>query len=349
MQKNIDVNIYYDISAFTSLIYNSSLLDIISEGNPHTGESRTIIAVIFCVIFIVGLPLNLICTTAMFLRILQCPCPQRRLTLSILCLSLINTVYLITVPILVANFLSQFWTFGLPMCKLYSGLSSPIMAMSSALLLILINDLYLAICRPDYYKLFKRGHHTVGLILAATAYAVTTVTPIMIYADIIVIGGEVNDKMSTLVVFCQTCVITMPLRGRQWYGMYTFVTSFLLPTTVEMLLLGLMILHGLHLRQMRENTSPKAANITFAAVGLLGLIFVCWSPFWIVTLSKEFGVIRGTPLSLHFAVETLPYCCAALSPLFYKRLIRSTLESDGRVTSDTRLLRNLQFNDETSV
>ena len=175
----------------------------------------------------------------------------------ILNLAIADECYLIGVPILISTMHLSEWIFGEYVCKFYMVSTSITQFTSSIFLLIMSADRFIAVCHPINSPRFRTTFVSKIVSLIAWCLSAILITPIILYANIIVVDDLSGKK---------TCNIIWPSSGGHGnsstddeliesdgstFILYSFTFAFAIPLSL------ILIFYYLVLRKLKTGTQYK--------------------------------------------------------------------------------------------
>lgn len=180
----------------------------------------------------------------------------------ILNLAIADECYLIGVPILISTMHLSEWIFGEYVCKFYMVSTSITQFTSSIFLLIMSADRFIAVCHPINSPRFRTTFVSKIVSLIAWCLSAILITPIILYANIIVVDDLSGKK---------TCNIIWPSSGGHGnsttddeliesdgstFILYSFTFAFAIPLSL------ILIFYYLVLRKLKTGTQNMHYLIT---------------------------------------------------------------------------------------
>ncbi|XP_002741582.2 QRFP-like peptide receptor [Saccoglossus kowalevskii] len=199
-------------------------------------------------------------------------------------------VTLVSVPFTLLEAITAGWILGLFMCKLVSFLTVLSSTSSVLTLMCIALDRYNAICQPYKSRVLQSNKRAIQLLSAVWVISVIIALPLLYVSSLREITDIRDGKEYAL------CV-------ENWYSSsqkmaFTFFVvamTYLVPLAL-MVVLYARIWHYLWVKntitsefhQMASSAAKRKKKATQMLILVVFLFFVCWTPYHIVTIRREF-------------------------------------------------------------
>ncbi|KAM9792644.1 somatostatin-like receptor F_48D10.1 [Neosynchiropus ocellatus] len=315
--------------------FNSSLLCSNSSQNqstrsvPFHGSSTALTAVIYLVVFAVGLAGN---TLAIYVvvRYAKMKCVTN---IYILNLAVADELYILGLPFLTTQNVLSYWPFGSFLCRVVMTADSMNQFTSIFCLTVMSIDRYLAVVHPIRSTRWRnpRVARVVSVLMWAVSFVV--VLPVFIFSDIQetfnscnMIWPEPRDVWSTVFI------------------LYTAIVGFFGPLLIICLCYLLIVIKvkssGVRAGFTKQRRSERKVN---RMVVVIVLVFVlCWLPFFIINIVNLVVIIPESSVTagIYFFVVILSYANSCANPLLYCFLSDNLKQSFVKVLGISRCKTN---------
>lgn len=251
----------------------------------------------------------------------------------ILCLSFVDSLVIMFLPILLSDMILFHWIFGESFCKFYIMIESVNKMLSTFILAMLSFDRYLAVCRPNDSSKMRSSITTIIIVLILLAVVCILLTPVYLFAQEIIVDEYVILNNYTFTIGVPKCTLNMNHDLIITFTVYIFVIGFCLPTLVIIYFYSKVLFfifnHTKSLSCRRSQIPVK--RITCATFMIILFYFACWMPYWVTTLLGAF-VFDDTTLGpslakILFIVHSLVYINSSFNWVFYAFLNNHLRES----------------------
>ncbi|KAM8842583.1 somatostatin-like receptor F_48D10.1 [Synchiropus picturatus] len=291
----------------SSLLYsNASQQNQSTRSVPFHGSSTPLTAVIYLVVFVVGLAGN---TLAIYVvvRYAKMKCVTN---IYILNLAVADELYILGLPFLTTQNVLSYWPFGSFLCRVVMTADSMNQFTSIFCLTVMSIDRYLAVVHPIRSTRWRhpRVARMVSVLMWALSFVV--VLPVFIFSDIQetfnscnMIWPEPRDVWSTVFI------------------LYTAIVGFFGPLLIICLCYLLIVIKvkssGVRVGFTKQRRSERKVN---RMVVVIVLVFVlCWLPFFIINIVNLVVIIPESNVTagIYFFVVILSYANSCANPLLY--------------------------------
>lgn len=233
----------------------------------------------------------------------------------ILNLSITDSLYLLTMPAIIATGISSRWLFGNMFCKLFNAVYCINMFTSAFTITVMAVDRYFAACHPFTAIHYRKTRYAQLMILLTWILAFVAMTPAIYHAGL--------DK-------CNRCDIhwsTNPVlqhRAQRFFAGYTLALAFVLPVII-ICTSYLKIILRLRRGTMSDTATAAAQSdrrqvqyrkASRLVTMVICVFIVCWLPHWICQIMLVTQALGGY-LVLYQAATLLMYLNSMLNPLLY--------------------------------
>lgn len=243
--------------------------------------------------------------------------------LYILNLSVADGVFLLGVPLLITTHELKRWIFGPVMCRVFYVMNSVNTFTGTFTLVVMSADRYLAICHPITAISYRTTRYAVLVIAVLWAVSLLPMTPILMYAGLVLQSGRTSNGTFT-------CTVDWPARHvfatTHLYIIYNLILSFAVPTAVISVFYCLLVVR---LHRARPVSDPGRANrssrrhpkVTRLVTLIIAVYVGCWMPYWIfqIYLITDHRAIMKAPwkIYLYHVLTLLSYANSMVNPLLY--------------------------------
>lgn len=250
----------------------------------------------------------------------------------ILCLSSVDSLVVMLLPILVSDAIMFHWIFGAAFCKLYLISESINKMLSTFILAALSFDRYLAICcSKERYKI-RTPAGTVVCVLVLMALVVVFLMPVHLYARETVVDEVVTFENRTYVIGIPKCMLEMSNELLISFTTYIFSVGFCLPSLLIIFFYARVLFYLYkHTKHAFVQSQIPLKRITGATLMIVLFYFVCWAPYWAVTM---FGALAPENIDLHpivirvfYVINSLVYVNSAFNWVLYAFLNNNLRDS----------------------
>lgn len=292
------------------------------------------IAIYYLVLFLVGFIGN-VWVISVLLHIMR----NLRLTsnqnvfIYILCLSGVDLLVVMLLPILISDVIMSRWWFGDAFCKIYIIIESVNKMLSTFILAMLSFDRYLAVCRPHESRVIRKPKITLVITILLLLTVIFLLTPVYFYAQEVNVDEFVSDRNSTIkIIGVPKCILNLSSEFIGIFSVYIFAVGFCLPSLLIVCFYATILIfiykHAKSIRGRRSQIPVK--RLTCATLFIVLFYFCCWTPYWIVTvLCVLISEINNFPLEtkLLVLIHSLVYVNSAFNWVFYAYLNNNLRES----------------------
>ncbi|NP_998462.1 somatostatin receptor type 5 [Danio rerio] len=294
-------------------IYNTSLSNQTTNSSidPNENllaeeESTKALAVIYLVVFIVGLTGN---SLAIFV-VLRYTKMKTVTNMYILNLAVADELYILGLPFLTTHNVLSYWPFGNFLCRILMWADSISQFTSTFCLTVMSIDRYMAVVHPIRSARWRRP--SVAKVINSMVWALSCLLtlPVIIYCD-------VQPGLNT-------CNLSWPEPRDVWstaFILYTAILGFFCPLLV-ICLCYLLIVIKVKSASARAGLSKRRKSekkVTRMVVIIVVVFVICWLPFFmlnifnlVVTLPEN-NIITG----VYFLTVILTYVNSCANPLLY--------------------------------
>ncbi|XP_004676349.1 PREDICTED: C-C chemokine receptor type 8 [Condylura cristata] len=281
-----------------------------ANSSPCSGEliqtdSKLLLAVIYCLLFILGLLGN----SLVILVLISCKRLRSITDIYLLNLALSDLLFVFSFPFLTHYQLNQ-WVFGTIMCKMVSGFYYIGFFSSMFFITLMSVDRYLAIVHAVYAVRVRTARRGMALSLAVWLAAIVVTSPLLVFY-------QVDSEDGVL-----QCYSYYDQQASKWKIFIHFeinIIGLLLPFTV-LIFCYTSILH--QLKNCQNHNKTKAIRLVLLVVAA-SLIF--WVPFNVVlflTSLHNMHILDGCAMSqqLTYAThvtETISFTHCCVNPIIY--------------------------------
>lgn len=237
----------------------------------------------------------------------------------VLTLTIVDAFVLSHLPLLVVEIVESRWIFGLNWCRYFWIAESVNKILSTFILTALCFDRYLLICFPRQSMGGLRSSATsIVIITMCVIAAFGLLSPIYLSAKVGDVGESENETV-------YKCVVDWSEDAEQKFTLSLFVVGYCIP------LLMMTFFYSRIIIQLRKraklfhngNVNSRTRTVTKRSFALVLFYFVCWTPFWVMSL-----FISNHPEPSDYVIITfyclhgLVYLNSAMNPVFYALLNR---------------------------
>lgn len=299
----------------------------------HNGFMIGIFAYYF-VLFCVGLVGNFWVITALIsiLKNLRLSTHQN-VFIYILCLSGVDSLVIMLLPILVSDTLLFHWIFGGGFCKLYLISETTNKMLSTFILAAMSFDRYLAICRSNENFKIRTPKGTLVSVIVLVVLVVVLLMPVHLHANEIAVDEIVVFDNQTYLIGVPKCILDLGNELIVSFTVYIFSVGFCLPSVLIIFFYAQVLLHIFkHTKNVgRGRTQIPVKRITCATLMIVLFYFACWTPYWVVTmfgaLAQPTSQMNTLVAKIFYVIHSLVYVNSATNWLFYAFLNNNLRDS----------------------
>lgn len=269
-------------------------------------ESTKALAVIYLVVFIVGLTGN---SLAIFV-VLRYTKMKTVTNMYILNLAVADELYILGLPFLTTHNVLSYWPFGNFLCRILMWADSISQFTSTFCLTVMSIDRYMAVVHPIRSARWRRP--SVAKVINSMVWALSCLLtlPVIIYCD-------VQPGLNT-------CNLSWPEPRDVWstaFILYTAILGFFCPLLV-ICLCYLLIVIKVKSTSARAGLSKRRKSekkVTRMVVIIVVVFVICWLPFFLLNIFNlvvtlpESNIITG----VYFLTVILTYVNSCANPLLY--------------------------------
>lgn len=241
----------------------------------------------------------------------------------ILCLSSVDALVVMLLPILLSDTILFHWIFGETLCKLYMIAESTNKMLSTFILAMLSFDRYLAVCRPNDVSFMRTPKGTMIIVICLLVLVSALLTPVYIYAQQIIVDDFVIVENHTFSIGAPKCTLNMSTDVIIIFTVYLFLVGFCLPSIFIIYFYGRVLVYIYeHTKSVRfRRTQIPVKRITGATLLIVVFYFTCWTPYWVSTIlgafiseTHNFGPLAA---KIFYIIHSLVYVNSSFNWVFY--------------------------------
>lgn len=269
-------------------------------------ESTKVMAVIYLVVFVLGLTGN---SLAIFV-VLRYTKMKTVTNMYILNLAVADELYILGLPFLTTHNVLSYWPFGNFLCRIVMWADSISQFTSTFCLTVMSIDRYMAVVHPIRSARWRRP--SVAKVINSMVWALSCVLtlPVIIYSDV---QPEMN-----------TCNMSWPEPRDVWstaFILYTALLGFFCPLLV-ICLCYLLIVVKVKSAGARAGLSKRRRSerkVTRMVVIIVVVFVLCWLPFFILNIVNLIQTLPDTNVvtGVYFLAVILTYVNSCANPLLY--------------------------------
>ncbi|XP_077999721.1 QRFP-like peptide receptor [Glandiceps talaboti] len=331
-----------DVDDFSSLFWNGSIDDLLAALNLTSIEeflekydyehilspvvhqlsssARTVLTIFYVLIFVVGLLGN-----GLVIVVVAANKSMQTVTNVFIVSLAISDIMIavLSVPFTLVEASTAEWVMGLFMCKLVNFITVLSLVSSVLTLSCIAIDRYYAICQPLKTRIIHTTARAVKLLIFVWVAAVIIASPLLFVHQLRIMSGVVTDDTYVL------CTESWQYQEQKiTYTVFLVAITYVVPLSL-MIVLYLRIYHQLWVKNNVGPTNLGQQNVlttikykkkaTKMLILVVVLFFVCWTPYQVVTVRREFPPFKDNETNrLVLALITLvalSNCC--LNPIVY--------------------------------
>ncbi|XP_059413368.1 somatostatin receptor type 5-like [Carassius carassius] len=298
---------------------NTSIPDYTNQSNETTDsslqlngdsmseeDSTKVLAVIYVVVFIVGLTGN---SLAIFV-VLRYTKMKTVTNMYILNLAVADELYILGLPFLTTHNVLTYWPFGNFLCRILMWADSISQFTSTFCLTVMSIDRYMAVVHPIRSTRWRRP--SVAKVINSMVWALSCLLtlPVIIYCDV---QPELN-----------TCNLSWPEPRELWstaFILYTAILGFFCPLLIICLCYLLIVIKvksaGVRAGLSQRRRSEK--KVTRMVVIIVVVFALCWLPFFFLNIFNLISTLpeNGLVSGIYFLTVILTYVNSCANPLLY--------------------------------
>lgn len=269
-------------------------------------DSTKVLAVIYLVVFVVGLTGN---SLAIFV-VLRYTKMKTVTNMYILNLAVADELYILGLPFLTTHNVLAYWPFGNFLCRILMWADSISQFTSTFCLTVMSIDRYMAVVHPIRSAKWRRP--SVAKVINSMVWALSCLLtlPVIIYCDV---QPELN-----------TCNLSWPEPRDVWstaFILYTAILGFFCPLLV-ICLCYLLIVIKVKSARARAGLSKRRASekkVTRMVVIIVVVFVLCWLPFFMLNIINVISTLpeNGFITGVYFLTVILTYVNSCANPLLY--------------------------------
>ncbi|XP_042572920.1 somatostatin receptor type 5-like [Cyprinus carpio] len=305
--------------ATQGLMCNTSISDYANQSNESRNssfqlngssmseeDSTKVLAVIYLVVFIVGLTGN---SLAIFV-VLRYTKMKTVTNMYILNLAVADELYILGLPFLTTHNVLTYWPFGNFLCRILMWADSISQFTSTFCLTVMSIDRYMAVVHPIRSTRWRRP--SVAKVINSMVWALSCLLtlPVIIYCDV---QPELN-----------TCNLSWPEPRDVWstaFILYTAILGFFCPLLVICLCYLLIVIKvksaGARAGLSKRRRSEK--KVTRMVVIIVVVFALCWLPFFLLNILNLISTLpeNGLVTGIYFLTVIMTYVNSCANPLLY--------------------------------
>lgn len=278
--------------------------------------------IFYGVLFCFGILGNLwvICIIGYIMKVLRGVVQNPNVFLYIFCLSIVDALVLLNLPLLITNMYLYQWIFGPYLCKIYWIVESTNKTLSTFILAALSFDRYVAVCRPSLKYSMRRAKGTMAIMVSLFLTVVILLTPVYWYANEYASTETFMINNITLEIHVPACNLVMNHDLVVTFTVYLFLVGFCSPSVLIIFFYS-RILYTLYKRSKSIHVSQiPVRRVTCTILMLIIFYFVCWTPYWVITLHSVLGhgdIVGVDGFELAHILHSLVYINSAFNWILY--------------------------------
>lgn len=246
------------------------------------------LCIFYGILFCFGLVGNLwvISVVVYIFKTLRNTVPNYNVFVYIFCLSAVDSCVLLIVPMLISDILFYRWVFGPFLCKMYYVIESSNKLLSTFMLAALSCDRFLAVCYPNIAYKVRTVKTTVILVIGLFVFVTILLAPLHYSSGETSYEEYIYEGNVTITVGLPKCSLAMTPELMITFTTYLFVIGFCIP--------GLLITYFYvrvlcrvysHAKSFGDHhTHIPIRRVTVATLMVILFYFVCWTPYWGLTM-----------------------------------------------------------------
>ncbi|KAL7849960.1 hypothetical protein SRHO_G00193090 [Serrasalmus rhombeus] len=297
-QGNTSVFHYLNQSSLHDQDKNDSLPTSIDS------DSNKILAVIYLIVFILGLTGN----TLVIFVVLRYAKMKTVTNMYILNLAVADELYVLGLPFQTTHNLLNYWPFGSFLCRVMMCADTVSQFTSTFCLTVMSIDRYMAVVHPIRSAKWRRP--SVAKVINCMVWALSCILalPVIIYAN--VQAGH------------NTCNINWPEPRTAWsmaFILYTAILGFFCPLLVICIsyLLIVVKVKSAGARAGLAKRRKSERKVTRMVVIIVVVFVLCWLPFFILNIINVFIFLPTEMDGVYFLSVILTYMNSCANPVLY--------------------------------
>lgn len=233
--------------------------------------------------------------------------------LYVLSMTIVDAFVLSHLPFLVIEIVETSWTFGLVWCKFFWIAESVNKFLSTLILTALSFDRYLAICVPSQvFGILRSSGASLLIIASCIIAAFGLLSPIYLNVTVANTATEGDTVLK--------CVIDWSVDAEQKFTFSLFAIGYCAPLILMSYFYSQIVCHVRKNAQIfrNDNANKRARKVTTRSFLLVSFYFMCWTPFWIMSLyiSSQQEPNEVIVIIFYF-MHALVYLNSAVNPVLY--------------------------------
>ncbi|KAL7076260.1 hypothetical protein ACQ4LE_004616 [Meloidogyne hapla] len=273
----------------------------------------------------------------------------------VLGLSIVDLFVIMHLPMLIFEMLEGQWIFGGGMCKLYWFGESVNKLLSSFLMTVLSWDRFMAVCYPIRSIGMRTNTVAISVLASCTFIATLLLYPVLKESQVYQVNRLTGLRLvdEEIIAASQNNNLNFPTpqphqivlkcvfdTNSPFFMLYTFTVGYIIPAMLITFFYAQVIIKlrndALAIRKHSEGhmhapspsvSSARLHKVTKRIVAVILFYFFCWTPYWLLNIMSQFGLIvvswsTLTLSSVFFAAHFLVCFNSAANPVLYALINR---------------------------
>lgn len=264
-------------------IYNFLMHLESSMSQPISGF-MLLVCVFYALLFCVGIIGNfwVMSVIGRILRTIKNRTIKTNLFLYVFTLSCVDSLVLLSLPMLIISLASMRWFFGRALCKVYWIVESYNKILSIFILTAMSFDRFLTMCHPTFAPVLRESKGTLIVLVSLLFFVSILLIPVYIYADEIVHEDIVTISNMTFRFDVPGCTFVLPPDLLSFFTNYIFIFGFCIPSVLIVYFYA-RVLYYIYSHafsfQMHQSHIPLK-RVTFLTLSIIIFFLICWTPYW---------------------------------------------------------------------
>ncbi|XP_077980383.1 somatostatin receptor type 2-like [Glandiceps talaboti] len=303
-------------------VYDGDLASNDTGGSDGVSAEKIVLSLVYAIECIIGLVGN----TLVIYVIMRYAKMKTVTNTYILNLAIADELFLLGMPFMIQTLVTENWPYGTPMCKIIFSIDILNQFTSIYFLTVMSLDRYMAVVHPVTSVNYRNPRNA-----TIASSCVWILVLVLISPAIAAFRADEYQRDSKTYAECgpdwESVFGNATLQQMEWtrvFSYYTFLLGYILP------LLIICTAYVLMLSRLRQVGAPgsrgkKTRKVTRMVTVVVGVFFLCWSPFYIMNLCFQ-HVIESVSQNvnlylvmriLYYAAQCIGYANSCANPIIY--------------------------------
>lgn len=200
----------------------------------------------------------------------------------LLILSIVDLLSLLPVPLLIFDIITNWWPFGLTLCKLYFICEGLNKSLSPLILTALSVDRYVAVCKPTLFWMRDAGFACI-ILTFCFGMAALFIAPMTFYAQV----RHMPDTDGQEYLKCSLHFNNVLYK---YFDLSQTICCYLMPLVLICFVYAAILMklwNHTRYSAVGRRTTISLSRVVRCSVMVVAFYFFCWTPYWIMRLKSS--------------------------------------------------------------